>query len=319
MRAIVRSEYGSADVLRQEEMDAPSPGSDEVLIEVRATSVNASDWEFLTGSPVYTRMWGLFRPKYRVLGSDIAGVVVATGEKVTKFQPGDAVFGDALGSWGGFAELACAPEAALLPKPESMTFEEAAALPQSAGVAAQGLRDAGAVQPGQRVLINGAGGGSGTFAIQIAKALGAEVTGVDSAAKHETMRSAGADDVIDYRAEDFTKNGERYDLILDFIASHSIFDYRRALSPEGKYVMVGGSVPHLLQALILGSLLSIFGSKKMGVLGAKPNEGLDFVMELMESGKVTPVIDACFPLSETPAALRRVGEGHALGKVVVTM
>ena len=319
MKAIVYTRYGSADGLELKELAAPVPADDEVLIKVHATSINASDWEFLTGSPIYTRMWGLFRPKYQVLGSDVAGTIEATGKAVTKFRQGDAVFGDLLGRWGGLAEFVCAPEGALVLKPASMTFEHAAALPQASAVALQGLRDAGAIQPGQRVLINGASGGSGTFAVQMAKAFGAEVTGVDSAAKADTMRALGADHVVDYATEDFTKNGKQYDLILDLIASHSIFDYRRALSPQGKYLMVGGSVPHILQTLVLGSLISKAGSRKMYMLGAEPNEGLDSVLALIESGKVTPAIDTCYPLAEAPAALRHVGEGRAHGKVVVTL
>jgi NADPH:quinone reductase-like Zn-dependent oxidoreductase len=319
MKAVVYQKYGSPDVLELKEVEKPNPKDNEVLIKVHAVSVNASDGEFLRGSPLYTRIWGLLKPKYKILGSDIAGRVEAVGRNVTQFQQGDAVFGDILECWGGFAEYVCAPENALILKPASMTFEEAAAVPQAAGVALQGLRDKGQIQPGQKVLINGAGGGAGSFAVQIAKLFGAEVTGVDSTRKLDMMRSIGADQVIDYTQEDFTQNGQRYDLILDLVAYHSIFDYKRALSPKGVYVMVGGSMAHIFQTLYFGSWISMTGRKKMGILGAKPNKDLAFIIELIESGKVIPVIDRQYPLSEVPEALRYLGEGHAKGKVVITV
>ena len=319
MKAIVYTKYGPPDVLQLKEVDKPAPKDNEVLIKVHAASVNASDCEFLRGTPLYTRIWGLLKPKNQILGSDIAGRVEAVGGKVKQFQQGDAVFGDILEWWGGFAEYVCAPEGALMIKPASMTFEAAAAVPQGALVALQGLRDKGEIQPGQKVLINGAGGGAGTFAVQIARLFGAEVTGVDSTNKLDMLRSIGADKVIDYTQEDFTQNGQRYDRILDLVASHSIFDYKRALTPQGVYVMVGGSLAHIFQTLILGSLISMSGTKKMGVLGAKPNKDLDFMIELMESGKIVPVIDKRYPLSEVPEALRYLGEGHAKGKVVITL
>jgi len=319
MKAIVYTKYGPPDVLQLKEIEKPISQDHEVLIKVHAASVNASDWEFLNGRPLYTRIWGPLKPKYQILGSDIAGRVEATGRNVKLFQLGDAVFGDILGHWGGFAEYVCAPEDALMLKPASMTFEEAAAIPQAALVALQGLRDKGSIQPGQKILINGAGGGSGTFAVQIAKSFGAEVTGVDSPEKLDMMCSIGADYVIDYTQEDFTENGQCYDLILDLVASHSIFDYKRALSPGGVYVMVGGSLTYIFQTLLLGSLISMTGTKKMGILGAKPNKDLAFMIELIESDKVVPVIDKSYPLSEVPDALRYLGEGHAKGKVVITL
>ena len=319
MKAVVYQKYGSPDVLELKEVEKPAPKDNEVLIKVHAVSVNASDCEFLRGSPLYTRIWGLLKPKYKILGSDIAGRVEEVGRNVTQFQQGDAVFGDILERWGGFAEYVCAPENALILKPASMTFEEAAAVPQAAGVALQGLRDKGQIQPGQKVLINGAGGGAGSFAVQIAKLFGAEVTGVDSTRKLDMMRSIGADQVIDYTQEDFIQNGQRYDLILDLVAYHSIFDYKRALSPKGVYVMVGGSMAHIFQTLFFGSWISMTGRKKMGILGAKPNKDLAFIIELIESGKVTPVIDRQYPLSEVSEALRYLGEGHAKGKVVITL
>ncbi|MCP5105454.1 MAG: NAD(P)-dependent alcohol dehydrogenase, partial [bacterium] len=253
MKAIVYERYGSPDVLELKELEKPTPKDNEVLIKVHAVSVNASDCELLGGSPLYTRMWGLLKPKKKILGSDIAGRVEVVGRNVTQFQQGDAVFGDILECWGGFAEYVCAPRNSLILKPAGMTFEEAAALPQAASVALQGLRDKGRIQPGQKVLINGAGGGAGSFAVQIAKLFGAEVTGVDSTGKLDMMRSIGADRVIDYTQEDFTRNEQCYDLILDFVASHSIFDYKRALSPRGVYAMVGGSMAHIFQTLFFGS------------------------------------------------------------------
>jgi NADPH:quinone reductase-like Zn-dependent oxidoreductase len=264
-------------------------------------------------------MWGLRKPKYQILGSDIAGRIEALGKNVKQFQPGDAVFGDILGSWGGFAEYVCAPEDALTLKPDGMTFEQAAALPQAAVVALQGLRDRGQIQPGQKVLINGAGGGAGSFAVQIAKSFGAEVTGVDSTKKLDMMRSIGADHVIDYSQEDFTRNGKQYDRILDFVASHSIFDYERALTAGGLYVMVGGSLFHIFQTLFMGPLISMTGSRKMGILAAKPNKDLPLIIELIETGKIVSVIDRKYPLSEVPQALWYLGEGHASGKVIITL
>jgi NADPH:quinone reductase-like Zn-dependent oxidoreductase len=319
MKAIVYTKYGPPDVLVLKEVEKPIPKDNEVLIKVHATSVNASDWELLKGTPLYTRIWGLLKPKYHILGSDIAGRVEAVGRNVTQFQQDDTVFGDILECWGGFAEYVCAPEDALMLKPTSMTFEEAAAVPQAACVALQGLRDKGQIQPGQKVLINGAGGGAGTFAVQIAKSFGANVTGVDSTKKLNMMLSIGADQVIDYTQEDFTQNGPQYDLILDFMASHSIFDYKRSLTSKGVYVMVGGSMAHIFQTLFLGSLISMSGTKKLGILGAKPNKDLAFMIELIESGKVVPVIDKRYLLSEVPEALQYLGEAHAKGKIVITL
>jgi len=251
------------------------------MIKVHAASVNDWDWGLLRGTPFLNRLVvsGLLKPKYKILGCDIAGRVEAVGGNVKQFHPGDEVFGDISGcNWGGFAEYVCARENALALKPASMTFEEAAAVPQAAVLALQGLRDKRQIQPGQKVLINGAGGGAGTFAVQIAKVFGAEVTGVDvdSTSKLDMMRSIGADHAIDYTQEDFTKNGQCYDLILDFAAHHSIFDYKRALSPKGIYVMVGGSTARIFQAMLIGPLISMTGSKKMGFLAHKPNKDFSF-------------------------------------------
>ena len=262
------------------------------------------------------------KPKIKILGSDIAGRVEAVGRNVRQLQPGDEVLGDlSMCGFGAFAEYVCVPENALVLKSASMTFEQAAAVPQAAVVALQGLRGRGEIQPGQKVLINGAGGGVGTFAVQIAKSFGAEVTGVDSAKKLEMVSSIGADHVIDYTREDYTKSGQRYDLILDVAAKRSIFDYKRALSPTGVFVVVGGSGAALFQAVFLGPLISMTGSKKLGILMWKPNkkEDLAFLKELLEAGKVKPVIDRRFPLSEVAEALRYLEEGHVLGKVVITL
>lgn len=319
MRAIVYSEYGPPDVLSLREVEKPVPKADEVLIRVHAVSLNASDWEALTGKPLYARIYGLFKPKFSVLGSDIAGYVVAAGKDVTRFQIGDAVFGDVLGRFGGFAEYVCAPEDVLLPKPAGLTFEQAASLPQGAVIALQGLRDKGKVQPGQKVLINGAGGSAGSFALQLAGHFGAEVTGVDNAEKQESMRALGADHVIDYSRQDFTKNGQQYDLILDLAAYHSIFDCRQALAAGGTYLLVGGSMAQLLQVLFLGPLLSIGSGQKMGLLAIRPLKGLEDIIALCDSGSLRPAIDRCYALHEVPEALRYFGDGHARGKVVVTV
>ncbi len=320
MKAIVYTKYGPPEVLQLKDVEKPVPKADEVLVKVYATSLNASDLEFLTANPVYVRAWGPLKPKYKILGSDIAGRVEAVGANVREFRPGDEVFGDLFERWGGLAEYVCAPEKEIIHKPAGMTFEEAAALPQSALVALQGLRNKGQVQPGQRVLINGAGGGAGTFAIQIAKLLGAEVTGVDSAGKLDMMLSIGADHVIDYTSEDFTRNGQCYDLVLDLVASHSIFDYQHALCPEGKYVMVGGSMTAIFQTLILGSLISMTGKKKMSILGHKRNKkDMAFMTELFEAGKVVPVIDRRYPLSDVPDAFRYFAKGLARGKIVINV
>jgi NADPH:quinone reductase-like Zn-dependent oxidoreductase len=322
MQAVVYDKYGLSEGLHLREVEKPVPGDNEVLVKVRASSINDWDWGLLRGKPFTNRlMSGLLKPKkIRILGADIAGQVEAVGSRVVRFQPGDEVFGDLSGcGFGGFAEYVCARENALVPKPAGLTFEEAAAVPQGGVLALQGLRSKKQIQPGQRVLINGAGGGAGTFAVQIAKSRGAEVTGVDSAIKLDTMRSAGADHVIDYTREDFTGRGERYDWILDFSAYHSVFDYNRALSPGGVYIIVGGSTYRILQIALLGPLISLITGKKIGVLLHKQNRGLDQMIELLEAGKVKPVIDKVYPLSQVPEAMRYFGEGHALGKVVITL
>ncbi len=320
MKAFVYTKYGPPEVLQLKEVAKPTPKDDEVLIKVRAVSVNRSDWEGLRGKPLYARLGGLLRPRQQILGSDIAGRVEMAGRNIRRFRPGDEVFGDILPRLGGFAEYVCARESALALKPASMTFEEAAAIPQAAVIALQGIRDKAQVQPGQKVLINGAGGGAGTFAVQLAKLYGAEVTGVDNTGKLDFMRSLGADHVVDYTREDFTKNGKQYDLILDIVAHSSVFAYRRALRSNGSYYLAGGSVATIFQILLLRPWISMIESKKVRILAVRPNiEDVDFMKELIEAGKVTPAIDKTYPLSEVPKAIGFVGEGHARGKVVVSV
>ena len=323
MKAIVCTKYGLPDVLKIEEVPKPIPGDDEVLVEVHAASVNYSTTAFVTGKPFAARLMGggILKPKHRIPGAEVAGRVEAVGRNVKQFQPGDEVFGDlsACGR-GAFAEYVSVPEKALALKPAGITFEEAAAVPEAAVVALQGLRDKGQIQPGQKVLINGASGGIGTFAVQIAKSFGAEVTGVCSTRNLDMVRSIGADQVIDYTQEDFTKSGQRYDLILATAGYRSIFDYQRALSPRGTYVCTGGSMAQIFQALLLGPFISMTGSRKMGGMMLNINqEDLVFMKELLEAGKVVPVIDRRYPLSEVAEALRYYEERHSRGKVVITM
>ncbi len=323
MKAIVYTKYGPPDVLQLEEVEKPAPGDNEVLVKVHAASVNYSNSAFVTGKPFLVRLMGsgLLKPKYKILGSDIAGRVEAVGGNVKQFQPGDEVFGDLSDCGrGGFAEYVSVPENALALKPVNLTFEEAAAVPEAAVVALQGLRDQGHIQPGQKVLINGASGGIGTFAVQIAKSFGAEVTGVCSTRNLDMVRSLGADHVIDYTQEDFSQNGQRYDLILATAGYRSIFDYKRALSPQGIYVCTGGSMAQIFQPMFLGPFASMSGNKKMVSLVLRLNQkDLIFMKELLESGKVVPVIDRCYPLSEIAEAVRYYGAGHSQGKVVITI
>ncbi len=319
MKAIVYNRYGSPDVLKLEELQKPTPGDDEALIKVHAASVNAYDWHFLTADIFLIRLsgGGLFKPKNTRLGADFAGQVEAVGRNVKQFQPGDEVFGTGNGS---FAEYVSVAESALALKPVNLSFEEAAAVPMAAVTALQGLRDNGQIQPGQKVLINGASGGVGTFAVQIAKYFGAEVTAVCSTDKLDMARALGADHVIDYTQEDFTKNGQQYDLIFAANGYHSLSAYKRALTPRGIYVMAGGSMAQIFQAMLLGPRMSETGGRKMGAAMAKINQkDLATLKELLEAGKIVPVIDRSYALSETAEALRYLGEGHARGKVVITM
>ncbi len=322
MRAIVYRSYGSPDVLQWEEIEKPTAGDNEVLIKVRAASVNPYDFHFIRGEPYLLRlMAGPRRPKDTRLGVDVAGQVEAVGRNVTQFKAGDQLFGTCRGA---FAEYACTSESALAMKPENVTFEQAAAVGIAGFTALQGLRDKGHVQPGQKVLINGAAGGVGTFAVQIAKAFGAEVTGVCSTRNVDMVRSIGADRVIDYTQEDFTKSGQRYDIIFDLVANHSLSACRRVLNPKGIYIMAGGTAGRWMIGPLVRTIAmrvwSRLGSQKFVSLLAKVNkEDLTLMHELMKSGKVTPVIDRCYRLSEVPEAIRYLEEGHARGKVVITL
>ena len=320
MKAFVFTKYGSPDVLELKEIEKPAPKADQVLIRVHAASLNDWDCAALDGTSFVNRlMFGLFSPKKQILGSDIAGRIEAVGNDVRQFRPGDEVFGDLSGDWGGFADYVCARENALALKPLSMTFEQAAAIPQAAMLALQGLRDAGRIQSGQKLLINGAGGGVGTFAIQIAKLYDAEVTAVDSQEKLDMLRSMGADHVIDYTQEDFTRSGQRYDLILDVKTNRSVFDYLRALNPNGTYVTVGGSMARLFQGLLWWPWIAMTTNKHIRILALKPNKGLAYMNELFEAGKVVPVIDGPYEFREIPQTFRRFAEGHHKGKVVITV
>lgn len=322
MKAIVCTKYGSPDLLQLEEVPKPTPAADQVLVEIHAVSLNAADVETLRGDFI-VRIASPRKPMYPILGSDIAGRVEAVGPDAKQFQPGDEVWGDLSfpHGLGGFAEYVAVSEQALAPKPASMTFEEAAAYPQAALVALQSLRDKGRIQPGHRVLINGAGGGMGTFAVQIAKHHGAEVTAVDSAPKSDLLRTLGADHVLDYTQDDYTRSGQPYDLILDVAAHRSVFDYNRALSPGGVFMMVGGSVSTLLQVLFLGALISRLGNKRIGLNAWKPNNRPDLALlaELFEAGQVRPVIDSRYPLDRLPEALHLLEQGRVLGKAVITV
>lgn len=323
MKAIVYTQYGSPDVLQLTEVPTPRPGEGEVLVKVHATSLNAADRLALSGKPFIVRlsMGGLRRSRYTILGADVAGVVAAVGPGVTALRPGDAVFGDlADAGFSGLAEYVCAPEGVWARKPEGISFEQAAAAPMAAVTALQGLRDKGQLRPGQRVLIHGASGGVGTFAVQIAAALGGEVTAVCSARNADMARSLGATHVIDYAREDFARNGQRYDLILAANGHRPIGDYRRTLAPGGVYVVSGGSMTQIFQGIFLGPLLSRFGDKKMGNLAASPNvQDLATVGEWLAKGTIRPVIDRCFPLAEAAEAFRYLEWEHAQGKVVITV
>ena len=320
MKAIVRTQYGSLDGLQFAEVATPTPTDDKVLISVCAAAVNPLDLFLVKGAPWSRGLPGMRTPKYKVIGCDIAGRVEAVGKQVKQFQTGDEVFGVTGFAGNGFAEYACALEEKLVPKPATLSFEDAAAVPIAAITALQGLRDKGRIRPGQKVLIEGASGGVGTFAIQIAKAFGAEVTAVCSARNVDTARRIGADHVIDYTQEDFARSGQRYDLILGANAHHSIFDYKRALNKGGVYVAAGGSVGRILQALLLGPLLSLFGGKRMVFFVANINrKDLLVLKDLIEAGKVRPVVDRRYALSDAAEALRYLAEGHAQGKVVLTV
>lgn len=322
MKAVVFTRYGTSEVLELREVATPTPGDGEVLVRVRAAAINDWDWQILQGIPFVNRLtFGLRRPRRQrqILGSDIAGRVEALGGNAARFHPGDEVFGDLSGRWGGFAEYVCAPEDSLALKPAGLTFEEAAAIPQAAMLALQGLRDRGRLQESQTLLVNGAGGGVGTFAVQIAKLYGAETTGVDTTEKLDLLRSLGYDHVIDFTREDFTARGQRYDLVLDVKTNRSVLAYLRALNARGVYVTVGGSLPRLAETALIGLLLPIFSKKRMRVATLKPNKDLGYLTDLVEAGSVRPIVDSCYELSDAVAALRRFGENRHKGKIIITM
>jgi NADPH:quinone reductase-like Zn-dependent oxidoreductase len=306
--------------LQLQEIEKPIPKDDEVLIKIYATSLNDWDWALLHGDFINRMLFGLLKPKKKILGCDIAGRVEEVGKKVSRFKIGDDVYGDLSGgNWGGFAEYVCANEKALALKHPGMSFEDAAAIPQAAMLAVQGLIDKGKIRSGQKLLINGAGGGVGTFAIQIAKLYGAEVTGVDTAAKLNMLRSMGFDHVIDYTKEDFTNNGKCYDLILDVKTNRSVFKYARTLCAHGIYVTVGGNIGRILQLVFLSPWISMFLKKQVRLVALKPNKDLSYMNELFGSGKLKPVIDGPYKLSEVPEAFMYFGKAQHKGKIVITM
>lgn len=319
MKAITYYKYGNVSNLQLEEVSKPHPKNNEVLIKVYVTSVNSWDGDLVRGKPYIVRMinGGFLKPKLHILGCDIAGVIEAIGEDVKHLKIGDAVFGDISESgWGGFAEYVCVQEKYLKLKPNSLSFEQAAAIPQAGGLALGGIHYKKEIQPGDKVLFNGAGGGVGTIGMQIAKSMGAEVTGVDSVEKFEIMRSCGADDVIDYKQEDFTKNGVQYDRIIDAVAHCSVFDYARSLKSGGVFGIVGGKMIRVLQTALLGPFIG--KSKKLGLVTWIPNvETLEKLITLYENGKYQPIIDKTYSLAETPQAIQYLMEGRAKGKVVI--
>lgn len=320
MQAIVYETYGTPDVLHLAELPTPTPADDQVLIKIQACSINGSDRENLIGKPLYARMGGLRRPGNPILGSDIAGTVAAVGKNHTEFQVGDEVFGELPGYRGGFAEYACTNGETLAKKPANLTFGQAAAIPQAGTIALRGIEIKGQVQVGQQVLINGAGGSAGSFAIQLAKRAGAEVTGVDGPHQLDFMRSLGADHVIDYTKEEFTTNGKQYDLILDLIAHRSVFALPQVLRPSGTYYVTGGAVGVLLQTVLLGSLIKRTQGKNVRMLIAPQNRPDILTMaERCAAREITPMIDREFSLQEVPDAMRYIGEGQAKGKVVINV
>ncbi len=322
MKAIVFDRYGSPDVLELREVEIPAPKEDEVLIKISSASVNAADWHLLRADPFLVRfMVGLFKPNFHILGCDAAGVVESVGAKVTRFQIGDRVFADlSLSGWGAFAEYACAKERLTASIPAGVSFDDAASIPVSGATALQAIRDSGKVRHGMSVLINGASGGVGTFAVQIAKQFGAEVTGICSTSKMDLVRTIGADHVIDYTKEDFTRSGKRYDVIMAANGYHPLSAYRRALSLDGVYVMTGGKTQQMTDAMMKGPFVSMMGGPKMGNHMANPNHtDLELIIEMVASGRVKPVIDRRYSLSKTSDALRYIEEGHAQGKVIITM
>jgi NADPH:quinone reductase-like Zn-dependent oxidoreductase len=323
MKAIVQAEYGSPDVLSLQEVDKPVITANGVLIRVRAASVNAGDWHLMRGDPFISRLMfgGILQPKFKTLGMDVAGQVEDIGKDVTQFQVGDEVFGDLSEcGFGTFAEYVCVTEAALVLKPANLSFEQAATVPCAALTALQGLRDCGQIRPGQKILINGASGGVGSFAVQISKAFGAEVTAVCSTNKMEMMRSIGADHIIDYTRTDITKNGQAYDLILDAAAYRSVFDYSPILTSEGTYVLVGGSTARLFQVLLFGALISKISGRKVQCLASKPNQAdLAILRDFLATGRIVPFIDRTYNLSEVPMAIRQLEQRQVRGKIAISI
>lgn len=323
MKAVVYTKYGSPAVLQLQEIEKPIPKENEVLVKVYAASVNSWDWDLLKGKPFLVRIiGGLFKPRHKILGADIAGTVEAIGNDVKDFKPGDEVFGDIAGSgFGGFAEYVAVPEKLLAQKSQVMSFEQAASLPQAGLLALQGLRYKGTIKQGDEVLINGAGGGVGTIGLQYAKLLGAVVTCVDKAEKFDMLRSLGADYLIDYTKEDYTRNDKQYDRILDVIAHRSVSDYKRALKPHGIFAMIGGSMGGLLlQLMFIWPILSRFSNKKLGIMGYRPTrKDLEYLNQLFEEGKLIPVIDRTYPLQEVPAAFQYFSEGNIKGKIIINV
>lgn len=322
MRAIEFEQYGLPDVLHMADSAIPTPGNNEVLMKVHAVGVNFADWHMLTGTPFLARLsFGLFKPGKHILGADVAGVVETTGKNVTQFKAGDEVYCDlGLYGFGGFAEYVCAPEKITAIKPKNITYTESAAIPMAAVTALQALRDGGKVTPGQNVLIHGAAGGVGTFAIQLAKLMGAEVTALCSTRNIDLARSLGADQVIDYTKDDFAAMGKRFDVILGINGDRSIYDYRRALAPQGKYLMIGGSERQIFQSILIGPFLSSRKGQTFRAFPAKTSQtDLLYIKELVEAGKIKPVIDRVYPLAETPEAMRYIGAGHARGKIVISV
>jgi 2-desacetyl-2-hydroxyethyl bacteriochlorophyllide A dehydrogenase len=322
MKAIVQTEYGSPDVLSLQEVDKPVVTANGVLVQVRAASVNAGDWHLMRGTPFPIRLifGGVLKPKTKILGMDVAGRVEAVGKDVTQFQVGDEVFGDLSEcGFGAFAEYVCCHESALVPKPANISFEQAATVSVAALAALQGLRDCGEIQLGQKVLINGASGGVGSFAVQIAKSFGAEVTAVCSTNKMDLVRSLGADKVIDYNQADITKNGQQYDLILDAAAYRSVFDYSPILKTEGTYVLIGGSTARFFQVMLFGFLISRIIHRKVKCLASKPDRAdLVILKDLIEAGKIVPFIDRTYKLSEVPTAIRQLEQRQVQGKIAIS-
>ncbi len=318
MRALVRDSYGPPEQMRLINLPDPKPKADEVLVRVEVTSLNASDWETLVGNPFYARVWGLFKPRFSIVGSDVVGQVLAVGSRVTRFRVGDWVYGDVMGSFGGLGELLCAKHTALMPVPDGIDHEVAACLLQAGIVALQGLRTGGNVEPGQRILINGAAGSSGSYAVQLAKAWGANVTAVDRADKFDYLRQLGADELIDYTSEDFTEGVQRYDIILDLVAQHPLHEVDRVLVAGGRYVLAGGKMAALLRLLLWGPLLGKVRGKRFSLLAANGRtQDYEELARLARDGRLVTHIDKRYSLTDAAAALRYLGDGNCRGKVIV--